>query len=93
MSIVKGLSRRANHALDTGLSFLPRATVVHLGNASTELLRAVRAIVDEQITWNGRHVARAEEIRRERAARGEAGDIAGPTSRAEPPGDAWSRPD
>lgn len=82
MSIVKGLSRRANRALDTGLSFLPQETVVHLGNASTELLRAVRAIVDEQITWNGRHVARAEEIRRERAARRQAGQMAGEAPRS-----------
>jgi hypothetical protein len=66
MSLVQGLRRRANQVIDTGLSYLPPDTVAHLANASTELLRAARALADEQIAWNGRHVARADEIRRRR---------------------------
>ncbi len=68
MSIVNGLRRTANRLIDTGLSYLPQPAVEHLGNASTELLKAVRALIDEQITWNARHVANAERIRRERRA-------------------------
>jgi hypothetical protein len=70
MSLVDSLRRRANLVIDTGLSYLPADTVSHLGNASTELLRAARALLDEQILWNGRHVARAEEIRLRRRAAG-----------------------
>lgn len=70
MSVVKSLRRRANRVLDTGLSFLPAETVVHLGNASSELLRAARALIDEQIVWTGRHVDAAAAIRRERRAGG-----------------------
>jgi len=86
MSLVHGLRRRANLVIDTGLSYLPANTVSHLGNASTELLRAARALLDEQILWNGRHVARAEEIRLRRRA---AGAPAAPGLTVEGP----SRPD
>lgn len=68
MSVVNGLRRTANQLIDTGLSYLPQPTVEHLGNASTELLKAVRILIDEQIAWNARHVANAERIRRERQA-------------------------
>ncbi len=72
MSWVKGVRRVVNGAVDTGLSFLPPETVAHLGRASTELLLAARAVIDEQIVWNGRHVERAAAIRGARRGRASA---------------------
>ncbi|HEX7126731.1 MAG TPA: hypothetical protein VF406_13320 [Thermodesulfobacteriota bacterium] len=72
MSWISAVRRVVNEAVDTGLSFLPPDTVSHLGRASTELLLAARAVIDEQIAWNGRHVERAAAIREARRARASA---------------------
>ncbi len=66
MSWVKTIRRAVNETIDTGLSFLPPETVTHLGRASEELLLAARAVIDEQIVWNGRHVERAAAMREAR---------------------------
>ncbi|HEY8368648.1 MAG TPA: hypothetical protein VIM86_04960 [Thermodesulfobacteriota bacterium] len=72
MSWITAVRRVVNEAVDTGLSYLPPDTVAHLERASTELLLAARAVIDEQIRWNSRHVERAAAIREARRARAEA---------------------
>lgn len=68
MSLVRTIRRAVNEVVDTGLSYLPPDTVSHLARASSELLLAARAVIDEQIVWNGRHVERAAGIREARRA-------------------------
>lgn len=68
MSWLKAIRRTVNEAVDTGLSYLPPETVSHLGRASTEVLLAARAVIDQQIVWNDRHVERAGAIRERRRA-------------------------
>lgn len=91
MSWVKTIRRALNEAVDSGLSYLPPETVAHLGRASTELLLAARAVIDEQIYWNGRHVERAAAIRVSRRAAVPADEARG--RRGRPAGTLATGPD
>ena len=49
----------ANKLIDTFYGVLPYETAQHLANAQKEVLRAMEAIIQEQIKWTDAHVERA----------------------------------
>jgi hypothetical protein len=61
------LRQLVNDLIDQGLAALPTPVIEHLTNAKKELLLAMRALLDEELKWSDRHLARAREIKARRA--------------------------
>jgi hypothetical protein len=49
----------ANRLIESFYGVLPYETAVHVANAQKEVLKAIESVIDEQIKWTDRHVARA----------------------------------
>ncbi len=60
------IKERLSSLIDSALANIPQDVADHLVNSQTEFLKAIRAVIDEQIATVERHHKRARDIQKKR---------------------------